>query len=903
MTKTNNKRNKMISMSLSAILAVSMVTINPTTSFAVSKTTVVNSSIIGTSTNANQGVSYVSPDSAIKFELKMSSTLLDALHLDYKYGILQSKGNGKASSFGILVTGGDKSYLATVENGLLTLLTDGINIKLVATHPTLDRYTTYKSYLLASSALNKYEAGINSNGNSKSFEKYLEKATNDELLNESTFETGSTIGEATKIEISNNTINTSVLDIGKLEITATDDYGNPANSGKVEVANVKTTDGSVLSDTFTVSKNLNIINGQAEIQMTNHKAQTVEVTVNVLSPEGSTSQFVIDAEFTPGLAHQITTELNSHEVTVGDEIIVTGQAKDIYDNIVLPTSVDVIINGQITTVVTDVDGRYEAKLTAPTKIDQSNGLSQIFIVESKSETGEAIQSTNVIVNPDVVSEVIIDQIVSVNVGSTKIITGHVKDKYGNIAQISKLKLTSTVGTVTSDVVSDTTGTFDAVITTDEFGYFDGLYNAPTIATKVVNISVVSEGNLPMTTIQSSFEVVALSASVVTITASSNLKQGIPATISGLVKDIYGNIVADGTIATIKNGSTIIGTITTINGAYSLTWTPSTSGVMALSTVGGTTAVSPILNVNVASVGPIATTMTFNVNATSIEKGRSITISGNVKDEKGVNMINGTPVIVNVNGSLINTTITSSGNYAIAYVLTNTGTSLLTVTVGSLVSTQKTVNVVEAGSITISSSVSTIMAGNPFTISGVVKDTSGVNMPSGSLVAIKNGTSVLANVTVGTNGAYSYTYTHSGAGTLSLTATANVGSVVSNINTVTVTAVVLPTLTANLSSTSISVNGGSILSGYAKDGNGIGMANKTVLLKVGPSLYDTVRTNASGFYTYTLYGQALSMGYNSLSVYVDNGKSSGLYKVEKQQYTGQYYYSDVQVNTAGVFVHR
>lgn len=873
--------NKFISSSLIAVMAVSMISIKP---LAVQAEDNVNSNIT-MGIGSTQESSYVAPDAPIMFKLSMTDKVMKELGLEYKGNTLKQKNKGHKSDFGVVVTGGDETYFATIENGLITYSTDGNDLLIKVAHPVLDRYTTYTSYLIVGSALNKYEAKINSGGNAKSFNKYLEKY--EDLIIQAETQTGSAIGEATQITLSTDTVNTTVLDTAKFEVTAKDDYGTLSTSGKLEVVSVKTTDGSELSDTFTVSKDINIVDGKAEIEMTNHKSQSVEVTVNTNSLQGSNKTLVLDASFNPGSAHQTTSELSSPDVTVGNEVTVKGQVTDIYENPVLPTNADVSLGEQAVMTMTGVNGMYEAKLKAPTVIDQSKGLSQALDVLVKTQTGQAVKSTSIIVNPGVVSKVIVNKIDKVDAGSTKVVKGSVKDIYGNNALKSKLNLGVSIGTITNEVTSDETGSFEAI------------YTAPTTSTKVVDVSVVSSDGLTIAVDPITLEVSPLSPSTLTLTTSASPKQGTPTTVSGVVKDIYGNLVADGTQVTVKNGLTVIGTATTIDGKYSIVWTPTASGILALTSSVGDIS-SPITNVVVATSGPVATTLTFNVSATSIEKGRSITISGNVRDNKGAYMPVGTPVIINVGDIIVNATVSSYGNYSVSNVPSSIGSLLITANVGSLTSIVKVVNVAEAGSITMNTNVASVMAGSTVTISGVVKDTNGVNMPYGSQIVIKNGTTTMGIATVN-NGSYSYSYTPSVEGTLSLTATANLGTVISDVKTVTVTKLIVSTLTANLSSTSISIYGASNISGYAKSGDGTPLANKTIWVKVGAYAYDNYKTNSLGYYSFTLYADELGMGYSSIDLYVDNGKTYGTYTLSDRW--GGHYYSDVRASTPGIYVHR
>lgn len=921
------KNKKVVALSLTAALAVSICAVNPIPTHAAGPLDIIQSTIDKISGKVETNL--ISPDTPITFNLEMTKSLLKELNLEYKNGTLKQKSS--KSEFGVYVSGGGISYLATVENGLIEYSTDGTNISINVIHPTLDRYTEYTSYLINKTALIKVENALEGANKDKGkilerleevFDKLSDKLPDkkdkfDEIyskieshfinhsnfgnalldkviqtllnknISEGHYKTGSAIGEATQIKIDKDSVETNVLENANIEITAKDDYGNIATSGKVEVVNTKTTDGSELSDTLKVSEDVNIVDGKAEIQVSNHKAQALELTVKADSLQGYDKTFVVDVLFNPGIAENSTIELEDN-VTVGNDIVIKGKVTDKYENPVLPTSVDISIGDSIVTVETGENGMYETKLTVPTTIDQSKGLSEIVDVLVKTKDDLTIKEDKLTINPEIASKVVIDEIGTVTVGSENKITGYVKDKYGNNALQSKLKLNVNVGTIVDNELG--------YVLSDQNGKFEVVYKAPTTPTKDASVSIGSEDGFVVETSPALFEVVAATPSEITSTIPNAPKQGEITTITGIAKDEFGNVVSDGTVITITEGTNIIGTVTTVNGEYSVEWKPQASGDVTIGITSGD--FTTTTDVKVTPSLPTAKPFDFSLSATSVERDRVVTISGYVQDLESKYMPVGTVVNVSIGNEVFETTIQANGYFSHKYTPTKAGTFDIVVTVGEVESSMKTLNVKEAGSVTIGISSSSVVSGNSITISGYAKDVNGNALPDGSKVYIKNGSSSVTSFTTknGT-GYYSGSYTPWSTGTMNLTA--NINSVTSSIVSLKVTPVLQPTLTMTNSKEGATVGYYTIytISGYAKYSDGTPMVGKTIYLSFPKSIYnyhgllDQDRTDKNGYYSFEVMGGSLDLGAQPGYVYMDNEKGYGSYNVPNT-----YAYSDFKLST-------
>ncbi|WCK57377.1 hypothetical protein PP175_25255 (plasmid) [Aneurinibacillus sp. Ricciae_BoGa-3] len=195
------------------------------------------------------------------------------------------------------------------------------------------------------------------------------------------------------------------------------------------------------------------------------------------------------------------------------------------------------------------------------------------------------------VEPGQLAQIVVTTPPSVKAGGTVTVSGVGEDKYGNpVAYGTQIKVTSQQGTV-SNVTPTTNGNF-----TFTFQAPTKLKQATGVTESIPITLTSATGDVTQTTqINVNPDVV----QNVTINPATNAKTGTAIQITGTVNDKYGNAVADGTSVTILNGGTSIATTATTKGAFSTSYTPTTSGTLALSASAGGVA-SPSVSDPVAS---------------------------------------------------------------------------------------------------------------------------------------------------------------------------------------------------------------------------------------------------------------------------------------------------------------
>jgi hypothetical protein len=560
--KKFNTGNAILSTSF---LAYSVLAVSPMPTHAVSSNqTIVKDNLVQTSPTQNVD-SVTSPDAPVSFTLSATSKILKDFQLD-------KQKQGK-DTFGILITDGTNDYLSTLSNGDLSYEIKNGNIIFTGEHEVLDRYKEYKAYLLNGSLFNKYMSELKSNGHSNAFQRALEKDNYATI----SFQTGSNIGEPTQWKTSMDENIPSVLTGSKVHIEATDDYGNLAKSGEVTVKKVETTDGSILSDSFSIPESISLVNGKGVIDIENHKAQKISITLETSGEfKENVHEFNYDIEFQPGSAHFATMNpVGENEITAGNTTKIEGHVTDKYDNVVKPTVLEFVSEeGTVqTTAITDENGRYEVSLTAPTKLDQSEGLTDKFEVSLSSEMGEVKSTLEMVAQPEkpIQTELVKDSFVAGEVSNVEAI---VKDQYGNLV-------------LPTDVsVNTSTGEVEAKVKTDDKGMVKVNYKAPKKLNQSNGLSEKVKVDLQFDGVEDTKTVEVMvhpnSPKYIQIDPIAEVKIGEEVQINGTVTDEFGNLVADNTPISLLDGTTLIEELVTKNGKFSKQYSPSkTFNLMAI----------------------------------------------------------------------------------------------------------------------------------------------------------------------------------------------------------------------------------------------------------------------------------------------------------------------------------
>lgn len=206
-------------------------------------------------------------------------------------------------------------------------------------HTTFDRDTPYTGVVSVKATANGNTASGNA---SESF----------------TFTTGSAVGEAMHVSALVESPSVSVDKGGVLDVTVTDDYGDPATNATVSVigtGNFQASTGTAISD------------GLAKVTLIDQKAEDVTLTYTVTDNNygDKVTGYPVSEEFVPGApdASKSTVNFPTGIVVAGTAYNVTGTLEDQYGNVIPNQSVTLTFDGQTQTVSPKLDGTFSLSVT------------------------------------------------------------------------------------------------------------------------------------------------------------------------------------------------------------------------------------------------------------------------------------------------------------------------------------------------------------------------------------------------------------------------------------------------------------------------------------------------------------------------------------------------------------
>ena len=290
---------------------------------------------------------------------------------------------------------------------------------------------------------------------------------------------------------------------------------------------------------------------------------------------------------------------------------------------------------------------------------------------------------------------------------------------------------------------------------------------------------------------------------VSLTAPANgasLTLGTATTLSATAVASSGNSV---TRVDFLAGTTVVGTALspTAGTSYSVTWTPTSSGVTALTArvtdSNGTSVTSSAANVTVATAASTTISLTAPLTGAVVTVGTATTLTAAATPGAGVTVAQvqflvGTTVVGTVTTSpyTVSWTPTTAGNFSVTARVIDSSNATVT-------SSAATVTAISATTVTLTAPANnaTVATGTATTLTATATPTAGSTITQVAFFA--NGTAIGSPVTTAP---YTLAWTPSAAGTTLLTARAtdSLGSTVtSSTVTVTVTDAAAPSITLSL----------------------------------------------------------------------------------------------------------
>ena len=628
---------------------------------------------------------------------------------------------------------------------------------------------------------------------------------------------------------------------------------------EIEISGVLTDEfGNTLPNTSIVI----IINGQEYTTTTDNNGKyNYKYTTSTLGENIVSVNYLGDNKYSPSSnqtsfnVRKINTNLSINTIddtTIGSDITISGILKDEFGNLLANKEIIIIINGQEDTTTTDNDGKYNYIYTTSTlgeNIVSVNYLGDNKYSPSSNQTSFNVRRIN--------TNLSIDTIDDTTIGSDITIKGVLRDEFGILLADKEIIITINGQ--------------EYIINTNADGKYNYIYTTSTLGENIVSVNYPGDNKYSSSSNQTSFNVRKINTNLSIDTIDDTTIES-DITISGILKDEFGNIIVNKEIIITINGQEYT-TTTDNDGKYNYKYKTEMTGLHNIEVIyAGDTTYFPSNNKTTFNVRKINTNLSINdINDTTI--GQEIEISGVLTDEFGNNVPNATIKII-VNGNQQNTTITDAeGNYK---VIINDTLGLNTVFViydGNYKyypsNNQTSFNTTTNTTISINNIDDTTI-GSSININGILKDGEGNTLSNTNIIITINGQKY--TVITDNDGKYNYIYTTStlGENIVGVAFTGNTTHKPSNNQT----SFSVRKINTNLSINDIdntTIGKDITISGVLTDEFGNTLPNTSIVIIINGQEYTTT-TDDDGKYNY-IYTTS-TLGENIVNVnYLGNNKYS------------------------------
>ena len=544
---------------------------------------------------------------------------------------------------------------------------------------------------------------------------------------------------------------------------------------------------------------------------------------------------------------------NISDKTIDSTIWISGILKDEFGNILPNTQVSILINTHNITTTTDVNGKYNYSYTTTTLGE--NRIMVGYIGNDKYSSSYNETSFNV---HRINTNLSIDTIDDTTIGSDITISGILKDEFGNLL-------------ANKEIIITIDGQEYTVIT-DNDGKYNYIYTTSTLGENIVNVNYPGDNKYSPSSNQTSFNVRRINTNLSIDTIDDTTIES-DITISGILKDEFGNLLANKEIIITINGQEYT-TTTDNDGKYNYKYKTEMTGLHNIEVIyAGDTTYFPSNNKTTFNVRKINTNISINnINDTTI--GQEIEISGVLTDEFG-NTLPNTSIVIIINGQEYTTTTDNNGKYNYKYTTSTLGENIVSVNYPgdnkySPSSNQTSFNVRRINTNLSIDTIDDTTIGSDITISGILKDEFGNLLANKAIIITIDGQEY--TVITDNDGKYNYIYT-----------TSTLGENIVSVNYLgdnkyspssNQTSFNVRRINTNLSIDTIddtTIGSDITIKGVLRDEFGILLADKEIIITINGQEY-VINTNADGKYNY-IYTTS-TLGENIVSVnYPGNNKYS------------------------------
>ena len=507
--------------------------------------------------------------------------------------------------------------------------------------------------------------------------------------------------------------------------------------------------GNTLSNTSFVI----IINGQEYTTTTdndgkyNYKYTTITLCENIVSVN-----YLGDNKYSPSSnqtsfkVRKINTNLSIDiidDTTIGSDITISGVLTDEFGNTLSNTSIVIIIDGQEYTTTTDNDGKYNYIYTTSTlgeNIVSVNYPGNNKYSSSSNQTSFNVRKINTNLSIDIIDDT--------TIGSDITISGVLTDEFGNT-----LSNTSIVIIINGQ---------EYTTTTDNDGKYNYIYTTSTLGENIISVNYLGNNKYSPSSNQTSFNVRKINTNL-SIDTIDDTTVGRDITVSGVLIDEFGNILANTNITIIVNGN-IFKATTDVNGVYNYGYTIDVTGLHRVDVIysGNTTHFSSNNNTSF-NVRKIDTNLSINtINDTTISS--NVEVSGTLTDEYE-NILPNTTITININGQEYTTTTDNNGKYNYTYMVNTLDQNTVIVNYPgddkyNSATTFTTFNVRKINTKLFINTINDTIVGQDINVGGVLKDEFEnilVNTTVEITITNPKGTKNTYTTTTNEEGMYSVTY--------------------------------------------------------------------------------------------------------------------------------------------------
>ena len=434
---------------------------------------------------------------------------------------------------------------------------------------------------------------------------------------------------------------------------------------------------------------------------------------------------------------------NIDDTTIGSSININGTLKDGEGNTLSNTNLIITINGQKYTVITDNDGKYNyiyTTITLGENIVEVAFTGNTTHKSSNNQTSFNVRKINTNLSIDIIDDT--------TIGSDITISGVLTDEFGNT-----LSNTSIVIIINGQ---------EYTTTTDNEGKYNYIYTTSTLGENIVSVNYPGNNKYSPSSNQTSFNVRKINTNL-SIDTIDDTTVGRDITVSGVLTDEFGNILANTNITIIVNGN-IFKATTDVNGVYNYGYTIDVTGLHRVDVIySGNTTHFPSNNNTSFNVRKIDTNLSINtINDTTISS--NVEVSGTLTDEYE-NILPNTTITININGQEYTTTTDNNGKYNYTYMVNTLDQNTVIVNYPgddkyNSATTFTTFNVRKINTKLFINTINDTIVGQDINVGGVLKDEFEnilVNTTVEITITNPKGTKNTYTTTTNEEGMYSVTY--------------------------------------------------------------------------------------------------------------------------------------------------